>query len=159
MCPLTPEQLAEIEKAWAANRAFQAELARKHRIETGKLEIELERGDDDPQENARAYQAELEKFKRPLNEAGIRYSQRALALDSVGAHGYPLGEFALQFVTAIAPIVSGVLASWITAKYGRKVRVKFMDIEAEARSVEEVERLIDKVLAIQESLSKKDEGE
>ncbi|HVC59648.1 MAG TPA: hypothetical protein VND19_04690 [Acetobacteraceae bacterium] len=158
MCPLTPEQMAEVEKAWAANRAFQAELARKHRMETGKLEIELERGDDDPQEHTPAYQVELEKFKRPLNEAGIRYSQRAIAFDSVDAHGYPLGEFALEFIKTVAPVVSAALVAWITAKYGRKVCVKFMDIEVQARSVEEVGRLIDKVVEVQEKRINTDQG-
>jgi hypothetical protein len=155
VCPLTPEQMEEVERAWAANRAFQAELSRKRRMETGELEIELARGTDDPQESDPAYQAELQKFKAPLNEAGIRYKQSAIALDSVDAHGHPLGEFALEFVKGIAPVVSAVLVAWITAKYGRKVRVKFLEIEVEARSVNEVERLINKVVAVRESRPEK----
>jgi hypothetical protein len=75
---LTPEQWAEMEKVFAAGRSAQAVRDVQHRMETGELEIELERGTDDPHENESTYQAELEKFKGPLNEAGIRYKQSAI---------------------------------------------------------------------------------
>jgi hypothetical protein len=148
MCPLTPEQQAELARVSAANRATQDALSKRRRMETGELEIELMRGGVDPQVHEPAYQVELQKFKDQLNEAGIQYKQRAIAFDSVDAHGYPIGEFALEFLKTYAPVISAVLAAWITAKYGRRVRVKFRDIEVEARSAEEVERLVDKLLMV-----------
>ena len=151
MSPLTPEQQEDIERTFAANRAVQNTLNRQRRMETGELEIELVRGTGDPDENDPVYQAELQKFKSPLNEAGIRYRQSAIAFDSIDTHGYPLGEFALEFAKVIAPVVSAAHVAWISARYGRKARVKFLDVEVEARSVDEVERLIDKVVAVQES--------
>ena len=125
-------------------------------VEAGELEIKLERADSDPQENTPSYQNEWKTFKRPLDEAGIRYRQTIFALESMGEAGYHLSEFTLSFIKDMATVVSAALVAWITSKYGRKVRVKYSDIEVEASSVEEVEKLIDKLVDFKAHDLKKD---
>ena len=41
----------------------------------------------------------------------------------------------------IAPL-AGAVGAWIQARYGRKARIKIGEIEAEARTIEEVEELL-----------------
>jgi hypothetical protein len=160
MSPLTPEQLEEVEKAVAANRAMQDALNRQRRMETEALEIELMRGGDDPQAHEPAFRDELQGFKDQLDDAGIQYAQSAVAFDSVDAYGYPIGEFALKFVKDYGPMISVALAAWITGRYGRKVKAKFRDIEVEAGSLKDVECLMDKLLEVMDQeRRRKEEGD
>ncbi|MFL9936924.1 hypothetical protein P0D88_50130 [Paraburkholderia sp. RL18-103-BIB-C] len=39
------------------------------------------------------------------------------------------------------------MGAWITARYGRKVRLKIGDVEVEARSIEEVDQLLQRARA------------
>ena len=48
------------------------------------------------------------------------------------------------------PALAGILGAWLHARYGRKVRLKIGDIEAEAQTAEEVEKLLDKAHEIQQ---------
>ncbi len=152
MCPLTPEQLAEVERGWAANRAFQAELSRKRRMETGELEIELVPGTDDPQEDDPTFQNELNVFSGRLRAGSVVYSQSAVAFDAIDGQGYPLAEFAIRTLGPPAiGIVTAAVTGWLAGRAGRKARLKFGDIEAEARTPEEVERLLRSAAAFRDS--------
>ena len=51
----------------------------------------------------------------------------------------------------MGPVVTAAAGAWLHAKYGRKVRLKIGDIEAEAQSVEEVEKLIARAQEIQQA--------
>jgi hypothetical protein len=53
-----------------------------------------------------------------------------------------LGDFVVKAVAIVGPPVGTVLGAWLHARYGRKVRLKIGDIEAEAQTAEEVERLL-----------------
>jgi hypothetical protein len=44
-------------------------------------------------------------------------------------------------VASLAPVLGGLIGAWLQAKYRRKVRLKIGEIEAEAQTVEEVEKL------------------
>ncbi len=149
---LTPDQYKELAKTFAANRAVQEALNKKRRMESGELDAELVPGSDDPAQGEPAYQIELQRFFAPLRDAGISYKQRAIAMDAVDAHGYPLGEFALELVKTVGPVLSAAFTGWIAGRSGRKVRVKFQDVEVEARTPQEVEALIKEVLTIKERL-------
>jgi hypothetical protein len=52
------------------------------------------------------------------------------------------GEFLLKLIPMIGPIVGTATGAWLHARYGRKVRLKAGELEAEAQTVEEVERLL-----------------
>ena len=48
------------------------------------------------------------------------------------------------------PALAGILGVWLHARYGRKVPLKIGDIEAEAQTAEEVEKLLDTAHEIQQ---------
>jgi hypothetical protein len=143
--PLTPEQQEEMAKIFAASWARNDALMRKRRFEAGEFSIELERAADDPPENDPTFQNELSTFGAALSAASVPYSQTAIAFDSVDAHGYPLPEFIVALKVLGPPAIAALAAAagaWVQARYGRKVRLKIGEIEAEARTVAEVEELL-----------------
>ena len=145
MSPLTPEQQERIAKDMAANRARQAAFTRQQRIEAGEFSIDLVRTADDPPENDPEFQKELAQFGAALRDAGVPYSQTAIAFDSVEGHGYPLPEFIIAIKVLAPPAIAAlatVAGAWVQARYGRKARLKIGDVEAEARTLEEVESLL-----------------
>lgn len=84
-------------------------------------------------------------FGAVLKTNGVIYGQMAVAMDTVDAHGYPLGEFIASLKTFGGPAITAAAAAagaWVQARYGRKVRLKIGELEAEGRSVEEVEKLL-----------------
>ena len=152
---LKPEQLAEIEKAVSANRAFQAALETKRLMETGELSIELVGAVDDPPVPDPAFQAELNTFSGTLHQAAIPYSQSAIVMDAVDAHGYPLAEFAIQLLDSPAiGVVGTAIGVWLKGRYDRKARLKFGDVEAEARTPEEIEQLLQSAASFRASIKK-----
>jgi hypothetical protein len=141
---LTPEQEKEIAEVFAASYARNEAIERRWRFEAGEFSVELVRAVDDPPVNDPAFQTELSQFGASLRTAGIPYSQRAMAFDSVDALGYPLPEFIFAIKDIATPLIGalGVVAgAFVQAKYGRKVRLKIGDDEAEARNVAELEEL------------------
>lgn len=60
-------------------------------------------------------------------------------------------------IAQAAPVITA-LAAWFAAQNGRKVRVKIGDFEAEARTVEEVQKLLQQAKEFQEKKSAKDDG-
>jgi hypothetical protein len=115
-----------------------------------QIEIVLGRAPDDPQENDPKFQEELEEFSKSLRTAGMTYSQRGMAFDAVDAAGYPLAEFLVTFAKEIGPTLGVILVAWVQGRSGRKVRLKIGDVEAEARTAEEVEGLLQKAKKFQE---------
>lgn len=107
-----------------------------------RVEIILRRAADDPEVNSPEFQSELHTFSGALRSAGVSYSQRGMAFDSAAAMGYPLAEFAIKDLAPYAATVVTALTAWIGARYGRKVRFKVGDLELEARSPGEIERLV-----------------
>jgi hypothetical protein len=145
MGPMTPEQREEILRELAANRVRQDALTRKQRFEAGEFSIELARTADDPPENDSVFQEELSHFSASLRAAGVPYSQTAIAFDSVDAHGYPLPEFIVAIKVLGPPVIAALATAagaWVQARYGRKVRLKIGEVEAEARTVAEVKELL-----------------
>jgi hypothetical protein len=101
------------------------------------LRLRLIGAPDDPPLVNRDYQTELADFDKSLRAAGIESSSQAFAFDAVDGRGGLSGEFALM-ATAVAPCVAcgaGLLGAWLHARYGRKVRLKIGEIEAEAQTV------------------------
>lgn len=164
MSPISPKQKTKLMREIAANRARQEAITRKQRFEAGEFAIELDpaRGEQDGADEA--FQKALRQFGAALHEAGVRYSQLAIVFDSADAHGYPLPEFILAIKSLATPAVltalAGATGAWVQAKLGRKVRLKIAEIEAEGRSIAEVEKLLEVAVKFQEEQdARKDAGE
>lgn len=145
MSALTPEQQERIAKDMAANRVKQDALTRKERFEAGEFSLDLVRAAADPSENDPEFQKELSRFGAALRDAGVPYSQSAIAFDSVEGLGYPLPEFILAMKVLGPPAIAALATAagaWVQARYGRKARLKIGDIEAEARTPEEIKGLL-----------------
>jgi hypothetical protein len=146
MSPISPEQKEELMREIAANRARQEAITRVERFEAGEFAIELVAEPNEPAADDASFQAELREFGRTLSQANVDHSQLAIAFDSVESMGYPLPEFVVGLQALATPAalsaLSGALGAWLQARYGRKVRLKIGDIEAEGRSLAEVEKLL-----------------
>jgi hypothetical protein len=132
------------------HRSVLAESLREGEME--KVEISLKRAPDEARVNDPKFQEELTKFSKSLRAAGISYSQRGMAFDAVDAVGYALPEFVVA-LKAIGPTLGtlGVIfVAYLQGRYGRKIRLKIGEIEVEARTVEEVENLLEKIKQFQQ---------
>lgn len=49
----------------------------------------------------------------------------------------------------MSPVLTGILGAWLQSKTGRKVRLKVGDVEVEARTVSEAEKLLERAQALQ----------
>jgi hypothetical protein len=117
------------------------------------LEMFLLRASDDPHQFSDEIQAELSGIHDSLRKRGVSVS-------SVAAH--PAGDTDIgQFLITLGPpaiaAIAAVAGAWVQARFGRKVRLKFGDIEAEARTPGEIEELLNRVSAFRDST--RDAGE
>lgn len=117
-----------------------------------RAEFQLLRSLDDPPASDENYKAGFDIFTAPLRSAQISYSQQMMAFDNAHAVSHLLPEFAVTIVHSAIPVISAAAGAWLHARLGRKVRIKVGDIEAEAASVEEVDRLLQKAIAIRRKL-------
>ena len=103
-------------------------------MDTSSLQITLMPAPDErPPEN-------LSKLRRVFEALPIRREDSTDILDVttsalLASLGTPLGT---------------ALGAWLHARYGRKVRLKIGDIEAEAQTLKEVEKLIARAQEIQQ---------
>jgi hypothetical protein len=77
----------------------------------------------------------------------ILFSMAALSVPGLAYASNPSAPFSDQLVPA-APViaaVAAVAATWVRARNGRKVRLKFGSVEAEARTPEEIGELLKRV--------------
>lgn len=153
---LTPKQEQELKRVFDESWARDAAEAKERRKETGAVEVELEGGADDPSADDRAFQEELATFTRSL--AGVIYSQRGMAFDAVDGQGYGLAEFVIKDLGPSAiGVVTAAVTGWLAGRAGRKARLKFGDVEAEARTPEEVEQLLKSAADFQARVKEKDD--
>ena len=90
------------------------------------------------------YQKALGGFAESLRSQGVEVSPRYYANDAIGGGGGLSGEFTV-IAAAVAGLVAAVrpcLVEWIKGRYGRKTKLKIGDVEAEAHTIEEVEKLM-----------------
>jgi hypothetical protein len=97
-------------------------------------------GDPDP-ENPE-YQAELWAADRGLRERGLKTSSRLFRQDDAETPAIHLGQVVLALGPPVVGALGAVVGVWLQARFGRKVRLKVGNVEAEARTPEEVERLL-----------------
>ncbi|MGF6983436.1 hypothetical protein QFZ99_002913 [Paraburkholderia atlantica] len=117
-----------------------------------EMELLLDRADDDWKLNDPRFQAQLQEFDKSLESAGIEHAQALMLLDAIDAPTIPQAHFYVTVWAAPALGAIGVaLGAWISGRAGRKVRLKVGDIEVEARTIEEVELLLQRAQALQAS--------
>jgi hypothetical protein len=88
------------------------------------------------------FQAGLQTFDDALRAEGIKVSPRVLVRKSAGGGSSYVGEFLIPLAQVVGPALGVVLVAWLQGRSGRKVKLKVGDVEAEARSVEEVQTLL-----------------
>ncbi|WP_091715193.1 hypothetical protein [Methylobacterium phyllostachyos] len=113
------------------------------------LKLTLLLAPDDGPKNGREAQDAIAGVSRELHQSGVSYSQRGMAFDSVDAVGFALPEYIIPLAQAVGPTLGVILVAWLQGRAGRKVRLKVGDVEAEARTADEVERLLNKAAEMQ----------
>lgn len=88
----------------------------------------------------------------------MKVSPRVLVRKALGASSSSLGEFLIPVAQVAIPALGVVLVAWLQGRAGRKVRIKIGDVEAEARTAEEVETLLQRAQEFKASVERKDEA-
>ena len=121
----TPEVEDEIAKFWAGYQAREEERWRKERGDN-KLQISLIPASDDAPTFSPEGQAELRRFSEQVRDDGIKVQSFGMALDAVDAQGGAIGEYLIEFVQAGGlAVLATAIVSWLRARYGRKVKLRF----------------------------------
>ncbi len=150
---LTPEQEEAMFQMFLESEARTAAMVNRRRFEEGAFTLDLVKAEDEPGGGDEAFQQELSRFGAALHADSIAYSQSALALDAVDAHGFPLPEFVVAMKVLGPPAITaiaGYAVAWIQGRSGRKVRIKIGEIEAEGHTVEEITQLLEKAASFQD---------
>lgn len=120
-----------------------------------ELQLSLIPAPDDPRPKTSAYQAELQQFENDLQSKGVKVSASIEVREAWTPVPMPapyLGDFFIKLLNSpITGVVVGAVATWLHARAGRKVRLKIGDIEAEAQTVKEVEKLLARAQEMQRS--------
>jgi len=125
---LTPAQQEEVERAFAANRAFQESLVKDHVPGRAEFKLVLVQAPGDQPIFSPTVQAELLNTKRAIEAQGVEVSGFPyMVMDSVGGGGGAVGEYIIPLTAALAPIITGVAGAWLHGLFGRKVRVEFYE--------------------------------
>ena len=90
-----------------------------------------------------AMQTEFWGLTHALQARGLKVSTHVFVMDSVGGGMTNLGELTIDLARDFAPAVTAILGAWAQARFGRRVRLKVGDIEAEAKTIEEIQELLD----------------
>jgi hypothetical protein len=139
------------EEDWAAIAERFAREENRWRLENpGKVRFYLMHAADEPPTFSIEGQSVLGKVVSALHDNHIDADTPIMALDSVEAIGGYTGQIAV-LIQAVSPVLTGILGAWLQSKAGRKVRLKVGDIEVEAKTVEEVEQLLQRAQALQAS--------
>lgn len=100
----------------------------------------------DPPLRSRQYQGELQAFMDSLEAQGLEVSSMGEVQESAESGFVLLGEFLVKngatVLVGLATPLGTLLGVWLQAKYGRKVRFKDGDFEAEAATVEQLEQVV-----------------
>ena len=103
-----------------------------------QLEIKLLHAHDDAQMFSPAYQSVLREFSTSTKPD----IHRAFTMDSVDGGGGALGEYLFKYSNIILPVISTAICAYLTGRSGRRVKIKFGDIEVEAANTEEIENAL-----------------
>ena len=110
-------------------------------MRTNEIELILVRAQDDAPLFSAEYQTELRQFASQAHSS----SQRCFTMDSATGGGGSIGEFIFNNAPALITAVSTLGVTWLTARFGRKLRLRFDGIEIEANNLQEVEAMLAQV--------------
>lgn len=113
-----------------------------------KLVLSVARAPSDADESSDAFQRELRQLEQGLRGAGVQIAPRALVRKSAGGGALLTGDFLVAAQT-LGPAAFTFLGVWIQSRLGRKARIKMGDVEVEATTSKEAERLLERVRALQ----------
>jgi hypothetical protein len=108
------------------------------------LVLTLVAAPDDPSLNDPSYQRGLIEVVDELTHQGVEVSSHIALREAVGSTASYFGEFGIRLAVALVPALCAAVGAWLHARYGRKVRVKIgeKEIEAEAQTIGDVEKLL-----------------
>ena len=114
------------------------------------LDLLLIPGPDDPPLTSDIGRQAIREFQTAVTVAGFNVSALTILQESADSETVLLGQFFIKLAPSIGTTVAALVGGWLHAKYGRKVRLKIGDIEAEAHSLEAVEKLLARAQKIQQ---------
>ncbi|PLP85957.1 hypothetical protein CYD26_24290 [Pseudomonas sp. FFUP_PS_473] len=120
-----------------------------------RLQLRLLKAHDDSAVFAEDYQAELRQFKQQLETAGLDVSPTFAVVDNASAVKGLTGQFLLSWIsTPDSPLKTfGEIAmAWVNGRTGRTLRLQVGDVELEAHSPADIERLVAQALALKAPL-------
>ena len=116
---------------------------------------------DDAPLRSNGYQRELRRFEESLVAQGLEVGSSIELRES----GVPdtlaviippyLGDFTIKLAATVGPALGTLMGAWLHGRYGRKVRLKIGDIEAEAQNVDQVEKLLQQAEQFQQRSQQK----
>jgi hypothetical protein len=113
-------------------------------MNTEKIGIELVAAEADPPLRSNEYQTGLQEVASALRATGAGVSFRVFMQEAVDAQSFLLGGFTVENLKNAGLVLGPIIGAWLQAHYGRRVRLKVGDIEAEARNVAELGQLLEK---------------
>jgi hypothetical protein len=105
------------------------------------LNITLLAAPDEQSHFVPEYQQGLRAFEKVFNDQGVPIDSNC-ALAKMAGGPFLSGEFVLKLAATVGPVLGTAVGAWLHARYGRRVRLKIGEIEAEAQTVAEVENLL-----------------
>jgi uncharacterized protein (DUF697 family) len=122
--------------------------------EAEKLQIVLRSSvNDDPFAGQDSqYARDLKEFVAVAESQGGTIVRPRLTMDSVQIQ--TVVEFAQVLGPIVGPAIAAAVTTWLQGRAGRKARIKVGDIEIEASSREEFDRLLTQALALKASQTK-----
>jgi hypothetical protein len=131
-------------------------FSRPETLGADELELHLIAALDDAPSWEPEYQGELFYVNHRLAAGGVEYS---CLVEGPGCKGpveaAALGELFIKFTEHAVPVIGTVVGAWLHSKYGRKVRLKVGDIDAEAQTPEEVQGLLERAQEFQQRNQRK----
>jgi hypothetical protein len=112
-------------------------------MRTQGVELILVRATDDAPLFSTEYQAELNQFASHARASSTRVRLMAAAVG--GDQAGLLGEFLFNHADLLITALSNVGVAWLTARAGRKLRLKFDGIEVEANNAQEATDMLQQV--------------
>ena len=128
-------------------------------MENEQLRITLIPAPDDWPLHSPEYQKQIRQIQESLESEGLQPSTRIELIEAVAGNAPTifLGDFGIALMAAlpVLTVIATSLGRWFVAKSRRKVRLKVGDVVAEAKSVEEIEQLLQLVAKSEKQVPKK----